>query len=34
MVADMKYFVFDIKYEDINIVGYESYPAIKAEVSV
>lgn len=26
--------VFDIKYEDINIVGYESYPAIKAEVSV
>lgn len=26
--------IFDFKYEDIQIVGYESDPAIKAEVSV
>ena len=26
--------IFDMKYDDIKIVGYESHPAIKAEVSV
>lgn len=26
--------LFDFKYEDIQIVGYESHPAIKAEVAV
>ena len=26
--------IFDYKYEDFEMVGYEHHPAIKAEVSV
>ncbi|HDK4570734.1 TPA: thymidylate synthase, partial [Staphylococcus aureus] len=26
--------IFDINYEDLGIVGYESHPAIKAPIAV
>jgi thymidylate synthase len=26
--------VFEFKYEDFNLTGYDPYPAIKAEVAV